>query len=254
MDPSNRLPPGLRVPAAGDLASVTWRADLGGDARLGDLADLLRDLDTVVAVGGRWGLTLARAATEHQLEYEIGRGGPRALLDAVTQLGLDRRDFDGDIDRWYFEGPWRWRSRRGRPSFWSPEALLRLLVDARTPDALGLAMQTRSVAYRNPLEVILSGSGFLLLGTITALRLVRDWSNTRRHGSAEAQEAEASARRYSAQADLMEWLVDETKAGRLHIPPSDLLNSVSAGQGEAIRRLAEQDVQLGLPPGTDPTT
>jgi hypothetical protein len=250
MDPS-RLPPSLRVPAAGDLVSATWRADIGAGARLNELADVLRDLDMVIGVGERWGTTLARAAAQYQLVYEIEGRGPRALIEAARQIGLASDVVD--VGRWFFDD-WLWsrRGRPGRPVFWSPDDLVRMVADARTPELLGSPMYAGQVEYRNPLEVILSGSGFLILGTTYALRMVRDWSNTRRQGSAMADEAAANARRHLAQADLMEWLVDEAKAGRLHVAPGDLLNGVTPAENEAMSRLAEREVQLQLPPGTDP--
>jgi len=52
----------------------------------------------------------------------------------------------------------------------------------------------------------------------------------------------------------MEWLVTEAKEGRLHVPPGDLLNSVSPDESAAMARLAEQKVQIQLPTGSDPTT
>jgi len=104
------------------------------------------------------------------------------------------------------------------------------------------------------LEVILTGSGFLIVGTIYVLRMVRDWSSKRREGAAVAREAEATARQKSAGAALMEWLVEEAKAGRLHVPPGDLLAAVSSYQTEVLHRLAEDDVQLQVPAGTDPSS
>ena len=230
---------------------MVWRANVGAGARVGELADLLRDLDTTITVGERWGTTLARTAAQYQLMDEVGRDGPEALVGAARQFGLDERDVF-DVERWLFEGPW-WRfARRGRRLFLGPEEVVRGLADLRAPDLLGLPVQVQHVEYRNPLEVVLTGSGFLILGTIYVLRMVRDWSNKRREGAAVAREAEATARRQTAGADLMEWLVEETKAGRLHVPPGDLLSAVTAAESEAIGRLSAEDVQLQLPPGSDP--
>jgi hypothetical protein len=226
-----------------------WRADVGAGARVGELADLLHDLDTTIKVGERWGVALARTAAQYQLMSEVRRGGPEVLIESARQLGFDEAALD-EFVHWYFEGwiPWR----RGRPSsFPGPEELVRRFADLRTPDLLGSSVQVQNAEYRNPLEVVLEGSGFLILGTIYALRIVRDWSNRRREGAAAAHEAEATARRQAAGADLMEWFVEEAKAGRLHVPPGDLLSVVTPADGEAMRRLAAEDVQLQLPPGTD---
>jgi hypothetical protein len=228
---------------------VAWRADVGAGARVGELADVLHDLDVTIKAGERWGVALARAAAQYQLMYEVGRRGPEALIESARQLGFGERDV-ADVEHWYFEGPWRsWR--RGRRPSLGPEELVRRLADVRTPDLLGSPVQVQHAEYRNPLEVVLTGSGFVIFGTIYVLRMVRDWSNKRREGAAAARETEAAARRQAAGADLMEWLVDEAKAGRLHVPPGDLLNVVTPAEGEAMRRLAVEDVQLQLPPGTD---
>lgn len=249
MDSTSGVPSGLRPPAGGDVVNVVWRADVGASARVGEVADVLRDLDTTIVVGERWGLALARAAAQYQLMYEVGQRGPEALIEPARQFGFGERDVV-DVERWYFEGPWRlWRP--GRRPFLGPEELVRSLADARTPDLLGTRVEAQHVEYRNPLEVVLTGSGFLIFGTIYALRMVRDWSNKQREGAAEARVAEAGARRQAAGADLMEWLVEEAKAGRLHVPAGELLNGVTAAEGEAMRRLAMEDVQLQLPPGTD---
>jgi hypothetical protein len=231
--------------------NLTWRADLGAGARIGEIAIHLEDLGTAITVGERWGSVLARAAAQHQLAYEVTSRGPRALSEAAGQLGLDVDPMD--MERWYFEGrPGMVPVRPGR-DFWPPDVLLRTIADLRMPGSLGSPMRTQHLEYRNPLEVVLSGSGFLLLGSIYVVRIVRDWSNTRRQDAAAAQTSEAHARQDSARADLMEWLVTETKEGRLHVPPVDLLNSVSPDESKAMGRLAEQEVQLQLPPGSNPT-
>lgn len=248
---SGQLPPSLRVPVAGDTASFTWRADIGTGARLDDLAIHLNDLAVAVAVGERWGSMLARAAAQYQLVYEVSRRGPRSLIEVAEQSGLDVDLLD--IERWYFEGPWMRPRRPGRPTFWSPDDLLRTIADLRVPESLGSSMRVQRLEYQNPLEVVLYGSGFLLLGSIYVARIIRDWSSARRQGSAAAQAAEAHARQDSSRADLLEWLVQEAKAGRLHVPPGDLLNSVTADEGAAMERLSDQEVQLQLPSGSDPT-
>ena len=51
------------------------------------------------------------------------------------------------------------------------------------------------VSYRNPIEVILGGSGFLMVGAMLMLRIVRDWSSARRYGAVAATMTESTARR-----------------------------------------------------------
>jgi hypothetical protein len=252
MDSSSRLPPGLRPPAEGDLVSLTWSADVGSDARVGNLGDLFQDLDVAVnGVGERWGTAFARMAAEHELMYSMSRQGPEALVELATEFGLATPDVH-DIERWYFEAPWWSAERRRQPPFVGPHAMVRMLADTRTLQLMGTPVRVRRASYENPLEVVLTGSGFLMLGAVWVLRMVRDWSSMRRRGAAEAQQAEASARQRSANADLFEWLVEETKAGRLHVPPGDLLSALTASDGEALRRLAKQDIQIELPPGVEP--
>jgi hypothetical protein len=62
------------------------------------------------------------------------------------------------------------------------------------------------VSYRNAIEVILGGSGFLMVGAMLMLRIVRDWSSARRAGAVAATMTESAARRSTTYADLAEWL------------------------------------------------
>jgi hypothetical protein len=264
VDPIGHLPSSLLVPGGGQLVIVTWRAEVGAEARPGDLAVVLKDLQQVIEVGERWGTALARSAAHRQVTYELRLGGLEAGLRAARSVGfnwVDVRDFAEWISS---SGLWRlnvppYRDPRspepppGRPS-WGPDEFIRLLADARLPDLMGSPAGVRRLEYRNPLEVILTGSGFLILGTIYVLRIVRDWSSKRREGAAAAREAEAAARRKAAGADLLEWLVEEAKKGRLHVPPGELLNLVGAADARAMRRLAAENVQLQLPPGADPAS
>jgi hypothetical protein len=93
------------------------------------------------------------------------------------------------------------------------------------------------------------------------MRLVRDWSNTRRRGAAQAQQAEAGAREQEAhadereaRADLVRWLVDEAKAGRMPIPVGELLDVVTDDDQTVLDRLAEGSVELQLSPALDPSS
>jgi hypothetical protein len=119
---------------------------------------------------------------------------------------------------------------------------------------LGEPAQVIHAEYRNPLEVNLEGSGFLLLGTIYVLRLVRDWSHIRRIGAAQATQAESAARRATTHADFSQWLVDEARHGRLHVSPSELVNLVTRPEVQALDRLADDKIRLQLPEGTDFTS
>jgi hypothetical protein len=189
------------------------------------------------------------------------REGPRAIEDAAGRLGYDPRDLS-DLDEWLHTGWWpRVPPRRpGRFPYRDPTTLLQALADMQLPELLGARTEIDRAAYRNPLEVVLGGSGLLIAGVISILRLVRDWSNTRRRGAADAQRAEASAREQDARADecearaeLVRWLVDEAKAGRIPIPVGELLDLVTNSEETALERLASGTVELELPPGIDPS-
>jgi len=260
MDPRNDLPPGLRPPAGGEFFTVTWRADLGSRARLGDLALRLRDLSTAVQLGERWGTQLARAAAYQELVNRIDKEGPRAIDYVAERLGYRPRDL-ADLHEWVHFGGWprgpRWRP--GHFHFGDPATLLQAVADMELPDVLGQPPRAERVAYENPLEVVLGGSGLLLAGVASVLRLIRDWSNTRRQGAAEAHSAEAGARerdakadQCEARADLVRWLVDEATAGRVAIPVGDLLDVVTQDDETALQRLAGDQVELQLPSGLDP--
>jgi hypothetical protein len=123
-----------------------------------------------------------------------------------------------------------------------------------------MRLTVSSARYENPVEVILGGSGLVLAGVATILRLVRDWSNRKRQGAAEADQAEAAARERHAAADLAEarvvlskWLVDEARDGRAGVPIGDLLGATTDADEKAIARLSKHRVELGLPPGLDPS-
>jgi hypothetical protein len=94
---------------------------------------------------------------------------------------------------------------------------------------------------------MLGGSGFLVLGAAAALRFVRDYSATRRLGAVKADLAEASAVREDLRTDLFRWVVGEVQAGRMLVPPADLLRLLSDADVQALNTLARSDVALDLP-------
>lgn len=117
---------------------------------------------------------------------------------------------------------------------------------------IGNPLTISSAEYRNPLELVLTGSGFMISGALLVLRMVRDWGNTRRRGAAVAQQEEATARRSATQADFMEWLVDEAKHGRLAVPPGDLLGLMTQSDVNAAQRLGAKDTDVSeLEPGAE---
>lgn len=76
-----------------------------GSARFGGLARHLDDLDAAINLGERWGVKIARAATEQDLLNSIVRQGPGALEDAASLLGYRPRDFAA-LEEWIHTG-WR---------------------------------------------------------------------------------------------------------------------------------------------------
>ena len=96
---------------------------------------------------------------------------------------------------------------------------------------------------------------------MSVLRLVRDWSNTRRRGAAEADQAEPE-RAHGTHTPttrkpapvLTRWLIDEAKAGRAAIPIGELLAVVAPDDGAALARLAEHRVEISAPAGLDPSS
>jgi hypothetical protein len=238
-------PLGSPAPAEGDLGYVTWQASLGPFARPGQLADHLRDLGSALDAGERWGSVLARRAVYRQLQVQLLLEGPRFVEAAVGELGYRPRELPAQ-EHWLHAG-------LSAQVFPHPEhsnlfeELLDILTSVRMVEKLGSAVYIVRASYQNPIEVVLGGSGFLLLGVIYTLRLVRDWSCARRVGTANAKQAEATAARAVTQADLLQWLVDEAKAGRMHVRPTELVSVVTQPELQALDRLASNEINLKLP-------
>lgn len=237
-----------------------WRAQLGSGARVGELAAHLQDLETAVLLGERWGTALARAAAYRALLDRIFREGPGAADQLAERLGYGGRDLF-ELDEWLHTGRWPGRpsGRPGRFPYGDPTTALQALADLEMLPLLGSRPVVDRASYENPLELILAGSGFAIAGAVSVLRLVRDWSNTRRLGAAQADRAEAEARIWHARADgaeadgnLARWLVSEAKAGRVAIPIGELLAAVGPSDEAALGRLADHHVELEAPAELDP--
>ena len=256
MDFSGELPRGLRSPAGGEPISITWRAQVGSGVRIGELAAHLQDLETAVLLGERWGTAVARAAAHQALLNGIFREGSGTVSEMADRLGYGARDLF-DLDEWMHTGRWPFGRRPG--IYGDPTSVLRALSDTEMPRLLGSGPRVQRASYENPLELILAGSGFAIAGVVSVLRLVRDWSNTRRLGAAQADRAEGEARVWHARADgeeaggdLARWLVSEAKAGRVAIPIGELLAAVGPSDDAALGRLADHRVELEAPAELDP--
>lgn len=256
VDSSSELPVGLQPPLSGQPLTLTYGADVGPLARVGDIARHLEDLERAIQLGERWGFAIGRAASTQEILYRIARSGPGSVEQLAVSYGFRIGDLDV-WEEWRHFGPWR--SRPGRFLYQDPGNLVQALADIQLPDRLGSSVRVHRMVYENPLEVMLTGSGFLIAGVIYLLRMVRDWSSARRRAAAIADQAEAAvdearARANEAwtEADIIRWLADEAQAGRWHVPPGDLL-SVVRDDLATLNRLAASDVTLGLPPGVDPS-
>jgi nucleotide-binding universal stress UspA family protein len=258
------MPGGSQQGSFEDEARIVWRADVGARVRATALADHLRDVDTAVSVvGERWGFKLARATAYDNLLNSVGREGPRALERAAVQQGFGPVDFEPLADWTGFA--WRPLPPRARWPYSDPPRLIEVLADSESQALLGSPLRVVEANYRNPLELVLGGSGTLVVGAIWCLRFIRDWSNKRRfdaakahleeararEADAEAQQAQARAREADVRADLLRWLLDEAKAGRMVVPPGELLDLVQASDADALDRLAKTPVELELPEQLD---
>ncbi|MDQ3885721.1 MAG: hypothetical protein M3308_01570, partial [Actinomycetota bacterium] len=114
-------------------------------------------------------MTLAHSDEQRQLLYRVSREGTRFLEREAAQLGYRPRDLFA-LDEWLETGFFRPRS--GRFLFAYPTDLIETLADARATRAVGTPIEVVRAEYRNPLEVILGGSGFLLLGAIYVVRII----------------------------------------------------------------------------------
>lgn len=248
MDDRSRLPRGLQPPAYGDTVTVGWRADLGREARVGDVGNHLHDLQVAIDLGERWGTLLATAAAVLLFEEQVRGAGPGFLSRELDQWNIDPR-VAMHIEEWVLTGEWPRRRDLGRFAVEGPLNVVRLISNRRVPELLGEPATAQHVEYRNPVEVVLIGSGLLLLGTVKVLRLIRDWSTDRRTSAARADVADAVARTYKSRARLADYLVREAIQGREHVPVGDLLGVTTAVDLDAVERLTSTDVRLELPPG-----
>jgi hypothetical protein len=247
VNPDEYLPEALRPPARGDTLSVTWTANMGPNARVGAVAEHLQNLQVALNLGERWGTSYAEQAAATAFNREVSARGPVALREAIGEWpsvidsGLDIERILFDPRYWY--GPRALNAGYG----YGPEDLVRLLSSRNVPGLLGQPVTSRRIEYNNPVEVVLLGAGFLLVGGVKVLRMIRDWSSQRRIGDAMAASAEAAAQQSKSAADLGAWLVDEVRAGRQPVPVGELMRQVTPSDLEAIAKLADTDVQLQLP-------
>lgn len=250
MDPQDFLPRGLRLPPGNDLQILTVTSEVGANSTVGAVAARLADLQIVLDLGERWGTVYAEAAANRALLRELQERGPEALRDVrAAWPAVGRYASPSFIERALLDPEYfAFRRRPGYDGFTTPEELLRLVSSSSVPQLLGQPLVAQHIEYRNPLEVVVVGAGFVLMGAVTILRVVRDWSSQRSIGDSIADTARSAASLSRSRAELGAWLVEEAKAGRLPVPISDLIRVVTTEDLTAIGRLADSDMQLSLPP------
>jgi hypothetical protein len=240
------MPHGYQPPVGGNIYSVRWRADLGAAAAVGDIADYIDAFQTVLDLGERWGIVMAEEAAVRSLMAE---------LYAASQQG------EPNLRPLYDDMPWQDEKRlfatistmltrrfgeHDELNFDAPDAL-REVASRAVPRLLGSPPATAEITYRNPVELIIVGGAFGLLGVVQLLRIIRDWKPRRRQGEAAASMAEDEARASKSRADVVEYLGNEIVAGRLHVPASQLGAMITRGDMAAIAKLAGPEPELELP-------
>lgn len=232
------------APASNGSATVTWTADIGPGAAVGEIAEHLADLQTLIGLGSRWGLRLAEDAAVRS--FRSGKFDPASAPEGLTEEPGSLRG--GGV------GPqvggqhiYQLPSLGGVvPSGLSAEAVQLVTAD-RIPALLGSELRVEEASYSNPLELLLFGAGFLFVGATSAMRFIRDWHDRKKIEKAAARLADAAALQGEALAELTAWTVREIKEGRLHIPPAELTRLVTPPDLAAMARLAGREIQLSLP-------
>ena len=211
------------------VASATFAADLGPQRSLGTVAEVVQDMATLVNLGERVALRIASEARRDRLRTE--KVADAYLSSEARSLGVEETDVYRTLPRAH---------------------ALDLLADLEALPEAAYPVWVVSVRYRNPLEIVIGGVVFVLIrGLVPFLRLVRDWSHTRRLGEARAQAAHSEARITSTRADLIEWLARETREGRNYVPLRTLVDMVSDSDLKALDRLADYAVHIDVPSDSD---
>ena len=230
------------------MTSLTVRFDLGAGVTPAQFARLATDFSSFVDLAQRWAEREAvRDSTDYirrQRHFEIDTDTDHYQFRENDIADL--RSFNQNVELWdgfgdtpfdiWLEGAWHWYNRRsgiagpanslplnplgGPPSLesFAPELFSRLVAQEarkRRPRPLTL----HSVHYRNPIDFsLLEGAigGGLLVGIVAISRLLevmKDYTKSgRRRRSAEADEAEASARLKAAGASKAELHVEFIEA------------------------------------------
>ncbi|MCG6493601.1 hypothetical protein [Kitasatospora sp. A2-31] len=215
MDENVELPQALRPPAGGEPVEFIWKTQIGPNASIGELAMRLKDLETAVQLGARWGLATALAASRWQLSQKLSSDMRKGRTSGA---GL------GEIF-----------------SAWTPLLVRERSADLKVLNDLGSPIRVRKISYGNPLQDYLDGSGYYVAGAIAVLRMVRDWSGIRRARDLKIERDEILN-------EALKWLVSQKQNP---VPPGDLLALIREDDASALDRLAADEVDLELPADID---
>jgi hypothetical protein len=113
-------------------------------------------------------------------------------------------------------------------------------------ELLGPVPIISSISYSNPIVIIIPAVavGALVTGTLAAIRLARDWRSARRGGRAQARTADADAGIAEKRLEVVSWMVDEAKAGRLPVTAGDLINFVNEPEIRALDAITSKPLEI----------
>jgi hypothetical protein len=98
------------------------------------------------------------------------------------------------------------------------------------------------VQYTNPLTVeIISDAGFAMMTSTLLLRLIRDWSSTRRQSAAAASNAESQA---FLQTELRRLVLKQVSEGELPLTVDAVSALLSDSMVDAVDRLAANKLTM----------
>lgn len=210
------------------------------------MSEYFRAFAQAMDLADRWALVAANDGANRAFTYALSGVEMTDLFKTLTEEGYDI----GSLEKPLYAMRQDINSRLKYENALDDLPVLPLIESisaSSIPNLLGPPPSLRRISYENPVEIIIGGIAFGLWGVVSVFRLVRSWSSRRRTERAAASIAEAEARIAMKRADIVEYLADEVKAGRLQIAPADLVKLVQQADLEALSKLAAADVTLELP-------
>jgi hypothetical protein len=204
--------------------------------------DAVRD---VLDLGDRWAIILAHDAAARALVAELMSSDAPSLeplRDVLDPSDEKQVEFAVQQIHLFFKN-------FGEQGFIDLPSILGKYADAALPELLRPAIRAEEISYRNPIELILLGSGVAVLAAVQAFRLVRDWNSRKQIGQAAAKTAEAQARIDVARADIVEYFAGEVTAGRVQVKPSEFAKLATPTDLKALSALVGAETTLELPRG-----